>query len=39
MTCTNCGGSGGHTEASVDPDGVYRENWVSCTTCHGTGHH
>lgn len=38
MTCTGCGGSGGHTETSTE-NGVYREHWVSCPTCHGTGHH
>ena len=36
-TCTSCGGSGGRTEAGVDASGVYRENWVACSTCGGAG--
>lgn len=38
MTCTSCGGTGGHVE-DTSSEGVARQNWVSCPTCHGTGTH
>jgi DnaJ-class molecular chaperone len=34
--CTRCNGTGGQVETTTT-DGVMRQTWHSCTTCHGTG--
>jgi DnaJ-class molecular chaperone len=34
--CGACGGSGGQT-VDTSSDGVTRQTWIACGTCHGRG--
>lgn len=36
VPCGACGGTGGKT-VDTSENGVSRQNWQSCGTCHGTG--
>ncbi|MFE1786279.1 hypothetical protein ACFW9F_27830 [Streptomyces sp. NPDC059506] len=36
VTCPpKCGGQGGWTEETTDPDGTVRQTWRSCPSCRG----